>query len=550
MVRRVGATPASAAGERGIHTGQMAASVHVTDHPALPDGPVVVAEIERKFEVGEGFVVPEVSDLPGVGGVAEPASQHLDATYFDTADLRLEANELTLRRRTGGDDAGWHLKRPRSGGDRDEIREPLGRSAEAVPASLRALVAIYARGAELEPVVRLVNERIVHRVLDTQGAVLAELAEDDVTASRPGPGAKTGVTTAWRELEVELVDGDHQLLAALVERVCQAGAVPSDSPSKLSRALGVLATGPRATRPTAPAGITPKSAGGVLLIHLTEQIEKLKAHDPLVRADRPDAVHQMRVATRRLRSALATYRPLVDREITDPIRAELRWLGAVLGAARDAEVTRDHLTDLVGTQPPELVLGPVAARIVTALGTRYRKAHDAVLVELDGHRYFDLLDSLDRLIIAPPFTEQTAGKADDVLLPLVAKTWKRTRTLVRAAHAEADPVRHDLLLHEVRKAAKRARYAAESLIPTHGKPATRWAARMEAVQEVLGEHQDSVVIRQELRALAVAAHLDGENAFTYGRLHGLERNRAEATEARFEQVWSQARDPALRRWLK
>ncbi|HEX2807879.1 MAG TPA: CYTH and CHAD domain-containing protein, partial [Kineosporiaceae bacterium] len=522
------------------------------DQPPAADGPVVVAEIERKFEVDEGFVLPDVSDLPGIGGVAEPRKQHLDATYFDTADLRLEANKLTLRRRTGGDDAGWHLKRPRTGGDRDEIREPLGRATKNVPPSLQALVAVHARGAAIEPVVRLVNDRIVHRVLDEQGAVLAELAEDDVTASRPGPGGKDGkhgVTTAWRELEVELVGGDLDLLAALVDRVRQAGAVPSNSPSKLSRALGVLATGPRASRPTAPAEIKPKSAGGVLLAHLIEQIAKLKAQDPLVRADEQDAVHQMRVACRRLRSALATYRPLVDREITEPIRAELQWLGGVLGAARDTEVTRDHLTALVAAEPPDLVLGPVAARIVTALGTRYRKAHDAALVELDGRRYFDLLDSLDRLITAPPFTEQAGRRADDVVLPLVARTWKRTRRLVNAAHAESDPARHDPLLHEVRKAAKRARYAAESLIPTHGKPAKRWAARMEAIQEVLGDHQDSVVIRQELRALAVAAHLDGENGFSYGRLHALEQNRANDTERRFEQVWAEALDPAQRRWL-
>jgi CHAD domain-containing protein len=527
----------------------MASSAHSSDHHPDRTAPLVVAEIERKFEVGEGFALPDVSDLPSVGGVAEPRSQHLDATYFDTADLRLAANKLTLRRRTGGDDAGWHLKRPRTDGDRDEIREPLGRSAKTVPPSLQALVAVHTRGAALEPVARLVNDRIVHRVLDADGAVLAELAEDDVTASRPGAPGHADLSTAWRELEVELVGGDNDLLTALVERVCAAGAVPSDSPSKLSRALGVLATGPRAARPKPPAEISPKTAGGVLLAHLTEQVDKLKSQDPLVRADEHDAVHQMRVAARRLRSALATYRPLLDREVTDPIRVELQWLGGVLGGARDAEVTREHLTALVGVQPPDLVLGPVAARIVTALGTRYRKAHDEVLVELDGRRYFDLLDSLDRLITEPPFTEQAQGPADDVLLPLVAKTWKRTRRLVGAAHTESDPVRHDLVLHDVRKAAKRARYAAESLIPTHGKPAERWAARMEAVQEVLGKHQDSVVIRQELRAMAVAAHLDGENAFTYGRLHALEQNRGDETEGRFGQVWGKARGKRLRRWL-
>ena len=285
--------------------------------------------------------------------------------------------------------------------------------------------------------------------------------------------------------------------------------------------------------------------------HLAEHVRRMRAYDPLVRADADDAVHQMRVATRRLRSSLATFRPLFDRGVTDPLRDELQWLGEVLGAARDAEVIRDRLRELVAAEPGDLVLGPVQARIVTTLGTRYRAAHDAVLAELDGPRYAALLASLDRLLADPPLTPAARRPAGRVLRPLVARTWQRMCRLHDAVLAvpSDDVPRRDAALHELRKAAKRARYAGEAMVPAHGRPARRWAARMESVQEVLGTHQDTVVIRTTLRELGVAAHLDGENAFTYGRLHALEQARAEAGTVDHRPQWERAADPRLHRWL-
>jgi CHAD domain-containing protein len=513
----------------------------------MASAPVVVTEIERKFEPGPGFRLPDLSGLPGVAGVSEPKLHELDATYFDSEDLRLVRNKITLRRRTGGDDAGWHLKRPRVDGDRDELRAPLGRSARNVPPQLRAPVEVHLRGAKLVPVVRLATARTVRHLLDADGAVLAEVAQDDVTASLPAADGGSTAASTWHELEVELVGGDHALLDAVVRRVVDAGAPPSSSASKLSRALGDRLPNPA---PELPKGVGRKGAGAVLLDHLGEHVTRLKRNDPLVRVDQHDAVHQMRVATRRLRSALATYRPLVDRAVTDPLREELTWLGEVLGHARDAEVIRDELRDLVGGQPPELVFGPVSERIATALGARYRSAHAEVLVTLNGARYFALLDGLDRLLTDPPLTDAARADADAALRPLVARTFNRMRALVGAARAETDPRHRDELLHEVRKAAKRARYAGESLVAMHGRYAKEWAGRMEAIQESLGEHQDSVVIRAELLALAGAAHAAGEDTFSYGRLHALEQARAQATRSRFDDLWNAARKKRLHAWLR
>jgi CHAD domain-containing protein len=513
-------------------------------------GPTAVAEIERKFDVDAGFRLPDLTGLPGVARVAPPQEQGLDATYFDTADLRLAGNRITLRRRTGGEDAGWHLKRP-SGGERSELHAPLGRSTRTVPAVLRTPVEVVLRGAALGPVVRLQTTRTVHRLVDDAGQVLAEVAQDDVTASAPASGRKAAASSQhWQEVEVELIGGDRDLLAAVVERIQDAGARPSPSPSKLSRALGDRGLPrPVPPEPGTVEGVTEGSAGAVLLAHLTQQVRRLQDQDPLVRADQDDAVHQMRVATRRLRSALATYRPLLDRTVTDPIRDELQWLGTALGGPRDAEVIRDHLRGMIEAEPPELVLGPVVERIVTSMDARYRAAHDEALVDLGQQRYFDLLDTLDELVTRPPLTEAAHRDPDDVLLALAAGSYRRIRKLVRQSRRTDDPAEHDVLLHEVRKAAKRARYAGESMAATYGQHAKAWAAAMEAIQEALGEHQDSVVIRAELLELARQAQLAGEPSFSYGRLHAMEQNRAADTETRFEHAWRDASRKKLHRWL-
>jgi len=136
------------------------------------------AEIERKYEVDAASVLPSLQDLPGVTWVDAPVEQSLDAVYFDTADLTLAAHRITLRRRTGGDDAGWHLKLPsgvegRAPDERPEVHEPLGTDPELVPAGLQQRVRIYVRDRVLVPIVRLRNHRIVHVLRGDNGAVLA-----------------------------------------------------------------------------------------------------------------------------------------------------------------------------------------------------------------------------------------------------------------------------------------------------------------------------------------------------------------------------------------
>jgi CHAD domain-containing protein len=504
------------------------------------------AEIELTFDADEGFALPDLRDLPGVAQVAPPQVRDLEAVYYDTADYRLAAHRHTLRRRTGGHDAGWHLKRPRSDGFRDELQEPLGDEA-AVPPALRRFVEVHVRGAQLAPVVRLSTRRTATELLDAAGSVLAEIAQDDVTAELPALPALTGrdgevrpgEVVRWSEIEAELVRGDLDLLEAVRTRLLAAGARLSDSPSKLARALGDRV-------PVAPAAAgVPGTAGTALLAYVRGQVADLLVQDPLVRADAHDAVHQMRVACRRLRAVLAAFRPVVDAAGVEPVRAELKWLGEVLGQARDAEVVRDRLLAAVAAEPPELVLGPVERFVTETFSTRYRTAHDAVLEALGSERYFALLDALDALATTAPRGQRASASAKKVLRRQLARTYRRTRRLVEDARAASGEHREELF-HEVRKSAKRARYAGDAATAVLGEQARSYAKAMKAVQEVLGEHQDGVVAGAALRELAVAAHQAGENAFTYGRLHGLEQAAGERALARFDETWHDARRARVR----
>lgn len=523
-------------------------------------------EVERKFDVAPDVALTGLEGLPGVVSVAAPAVHELDATYFDTADLALLGAGITLRRRTGGEDAGWHLKLPVTKGERTEIGLPLdphdaagdppGDAAggveggsRAVPEELLTRVRAFVRDRPVTPVATLRSRRTVHRVLDERGESLAEISDDVVTAQSLGDGGANGSATlsTWREWEVELEEGDHDLLAAAGELLASLGATVSERSAKLERALDGRT--PAVQMPVFADLTEASPAGEVLQAHLVDHIDTLRRYDDRVRVDQPDAVHKMRVATRRLRSALSTFRPLLDRSVTDPIRDELRWLAGVLGVARDAEVQRARFAEVIRSEPDELVMGPVARWIDRDWAQRHRTAHDALVRVLDEPRYFALLESLERLAIAPPFTDLAAEPADTVLTKRVRRAYRRLRDEVRAVRAAATPQERDHLLHEARKDAKRLRYAAEAVEPAFGAPAKDLAGAAEDLQEVLGEHQDSVVARENLREMAVRAHLDGENVFSFGRLHALEQARADQAERQFEGAWEALSAKRLRGWL-
>jgi CHAD domain-containing protein len=488
-------------------------------------------EIERKFDVPASFTLPLLTGLPGVAGVTGPEERLLEAVYHDTPDLRLARARVTLRRRTGGPDEGWHVKLPAADGARWELHSPLGRATRTPPRAVQAPVRGLVRTARLAPVARLQTRRQVTSLCDAAGRVLVELADDVVTATAmaAAPGEPATVVT-WREVEAELVDGDQELLAAVGERLMEGGAHPSASASKLSRVLAfrLSAIAGNGAGPVAGKG-SRKTAGAVVITALREQVEALQQADLLVRSDQPDGVHQLRVACRRLRSILAAFRTVLDRAQTDPVREELRWLGQEVSHVRDGEVALGHLRELVRRQPVELVLGPVAARLQQAEIQNAEAGRTAALRALGDDRYLRMVDGLVGLLRTPPLTADADEPAARVLARAVDRAGKRLLGSIEATRP--DPA--GTALHEVRKAAKGARYTAEVAVPVLGKRAEKATKKMKQVQELLGDRQDTVVTREFCRTIGLAASAAGENAWTYGRLHGLEEARAATASAAF-----------------
>lgn len=486
-------------------------------------------EAERKFEVEPSTPLPDFARLPEVAAVSDPVVEELDGTYFDLPDLRLADGGVTLRKRTGGRDEGWHLKVPAADDSRTEFQHPLG-DGSAVPAELLDPVKGLVRNGHLSPIVRIRTLRTVYRLFDAERHVLAEVADDTVTAQvldDPG-GAEV---SSWREIEVELVEGGDELLPAASRELERCGATPARTRSKLRHALG-----DRLPEPQPPPQGKKVSAADVIQPALRDHLRGLRDADRGIRLGTPDSVHQARVAARRLRSVLREYRPLFDRAVTEPLRDELRWFGVVLGAARDAEVLRERLLEAVHAQPDELVLGPVAARIDSTMAARERDADAEMRALLDSDRYFALLDALERLVSDPPWTPKAAKPARKVMPRRVHRTWLRVRDLVDSGAA----------LHEIRKAAKRARYAGETAAPALGKPAEKYAKAMKRLQTVLGEHQDAVVAQDALRQMGAQAHQAGENGFTFGVLHDAEVARAANAAADHHAVYVRAAKSARR----
>jgi CHAD domain-containing protein len=506
---------------------------------------VSVNETEAKYEADPETVLPPLDDLPQVAVTATPAATILEAVYYDTPDLRLLRAGITLRRRTGGADAGWHLKLPVAGRTREEIRLPLESppSPRAVPRELSGLVLARSRGAALAPVATVSTRRQTVNLLDAAGNVLAEVADDRVSARRQQGAA---AADSWREVEVELAEGDSALLMAVDDVLRQHGLHPSGRSAKLERVLGseLPTQGPTAELTVG----TP--AHLVVTGYLAAQVDELVALDPMVRRFRPDSVHQMRIATRRLRSTLRAFGAVLRRDATDRIAGELKWLGDALGQERDAEVLASHLRGQQEQTAAAQLIGPVAARIGAHFARADAAARAAVLTALDSERYTALLDGLDALIADPPLGPAGHEPAGAALTFAVARCYARTRRRMRRAFAAPAGPGRDVALHDARKAAKRARYAAEAASPVAGSDAQQFAKRMKNVQSVLGAYQDTVIARQLERNLGVAAHLASENAFSYGMFYERDACDARMLADIAAKTWRKSSRRRYRLWLR
>jgi CHAD domain-containing protein len=490
-------------------------------------------EVERTYDVDSTTVLPTMVGVEGVARVGQAVELELEAVYFDTVGLDLARRGVTVRRRTGGADAGWHLKLPGVGDARIELRRPLGRATRAVPGPLVEPVRALVRARQLVPVARIATRRLEHALLDAGDAVLARVCDDHVRTEQLHVGDRLD---EWREWEVELVAGDEHFLDRVEEVLRAAGAERAQATSKLARTLADHL--PPAPSPMRKKALRRSTAGVAVTQMVARQVDRLLERDRRVRAGEDGSVHKMRIAARRLRSALKTYGPLFeDTAATDWLGQELRWLGQSLGPARDAQVLRERLVELVAAEPDHLVLGPVAALIDDDLRSAARDAREATLAALGNERYYRLLDGLDELVGAPAFTAEARKPARKVFPRLLHRDAKRFRRSAKQVRRTGSREEHDVALHDARKKAKRLRYAAESMTPVLGKQADELGASVKAIQRVLGQFQDTVMSRRFLRDHGARAHVEGHNGFTYGRLHMREEARAEGAVREFEEAW-------------
>ncbi|MFC7850811.1 CHAD domain-containing protein [Arthrobacter sp. NPDC057388] len=531
-------------------------------------------ETEKKYDVDAGTALPDLAAIPGVGRVGEPHEVRLEAIYFDTADLVLAGRGITLRRRSGGADAGWHVKLPpgpardEGPGPRQEIHAPLGQ-ADVVPGKLLAHLHAYLRGSDPVPVARLNTRRTTHALYGDDGVHLADLADDTVEAELlQGAGQEaTDRTQQWREWELELVHGQREVFAAAEAVLAEAGARPSAHGSKLRRALGQSGVPGQAAAPgkvpqetdnggKQPGGAIPGKkwpASAVVSEYLAGQISEILANDARVRLEEPDAVHAMRSATRRVRSALGVYRKLYGRAAVGRIRDELKWLGRILGTPRDAEVMQDRLRISVGKLPPGEPADDVKRRIERELGARldagYRRTQEVLLTD----RYFRLLDDLEDFRDHPPVRPAASAPARKAAGKLVGKSARRLRRAHKSARQVKDGAAerpgmelrdatvHETALHQVRKDAKRLRHAAETLDPVFGRRAARLAKAAHKQQKILGDHHDGVMARIFLGKLAGGPDLPEPVAAAYAALLKREEKSAAKAEAKYRKAHRKSR---------
>jgi CHAD domain-containing protein len=253
-------------------------------------------------------------------------------------------------------------------------------------------------------------------------------------------------------------------------------------------------------------------------------------------------------AAGRRRAALREFRELFGDGRTEHLSAELRWLGQELGGARDQEVLPELFHQHLDEIPVESVLGPVRARITGHFAPALAEAQGRVREVLDSPRYAQMLEEFESFLRNAPSTEDAERPAKDVLPRIVRRSQRRVERRMRAAYDAAPPER-DRALHEARKAAKRARYAAETGALVLGKQPRKSAKALQKVQSSLGEHQDTVVARQALRTLALRAYAKGENAYTYGLLHGRLAARGEQVARRARRDWRRANRRKRTAWM-
>ncbi len=492
-------------------------------------------EIELKFDVPANHPAPAFTTIESVANISQPTTVELNATYFDTESLDLASNRMTLRRRVGGDDQGWHLKQPalaKLGGvnTRREIQVSFDDAPVDgnVPDELLGPVLAITRRRQLRPVAAISTVRTNTELLDAGGKRIAVFCEDLVTAQSLLPD---GPSQTWSEWEFELIDGtgsrkgDRKLLKQVQTLLTDAGAHRSTSQSKLARAIGST---PFVGKPHL--GRKP-TALELIVTDIAVHRNTLVAMDPQVRLDAYDAVHQMRVATRKLRSVLTSFPTVLDANRTGLMNGELRLFAQILGAARDSEVQLAIATDQLAG---ETASAKLRAALIDAEEAIHERALATAHSAMSSDRYFALLDSIDDVIASPPGGAHADAPARKIVEHAISNVRKQIRVDQQTLSTLSErSTEWQEQLHTIRKRAKMLRYVAEAAEPLERKEFQTASRAAKKVQTVLGNYNDSRINRARLATLVAQSSFDAADMFTLGRIDAREQANGERALAQY-----------------
>lgn len=474
--------------------------------PIRRHSPALSSKLEReiKLAIDPGF------RLPSLPGISLPR-RLLTSTYYDTPQYDLAHAGITLRHRVERGKKAWQLKLPLMK-DRQEVEMVDGQSIP--PATFRDLLFLHLGPRQLAQVATLRVWRAGVRVRMDKAPV-ADVTIDHVSVVKNG-----AVLQRFRELEIEQVNGKENTLPDLERQLRRAGAENHDGRPKLFRALSLPAPSPEPPPgPDAPVLDHVKRA-------LARHLRWLLAHDPGTRLGRePESLHQMRVATRQLRAVLRAARPLLLPEWADSLQDELRWLGQLLGPARDLDVQlayfREESAALDARDRRPL------AQFIAHLETQRNHVQEVLLRELKSARYLDLIRRLQQATVDPTVVESAVTLHD-----LATRAFKKLRKVIRQVGSSLSSAK----IHEIRIKTKRARYATELAEPVVGKPATRFIKKARVVQDVLGMHQDALQAEAHVRAFLKQSS-SVRAAFVAGRMVERQRERRAKASKEMRTLW-------------
>ncbi len=430
----------------------------------------VLTEREVKFEVLPGFALPDHLGTPLPPRV-------FTSTYFDSANHRLGKLGITLRRRVERGKGTWQLKIP-SGDNRIELEIHSG--SRHIPSLFQDLLIAFFRKSEPVQLGKLRTWRTGVGI-QKEATPLAEVTLDSVALIK-----ENKILGRFQEVEVEYQQRKPNQWQGVRKALEKAGAKIKSLQPKIFQVLQL----PYPEEFTSPDSNA--SASLHIQFRLHSLLHQMLLHDPGTRLGQDrEALHQMRVATRRIRSLLRTVAPILEPDWTKVIKDEVRWVGSLLGGVRDWDVLLEYFRreffDFQGQEQRTL------QRILDSFETQRQVARTRMLEGLGSDRYLNFLTHLEQTL------PQLPTQSDHPPIPELAK---KTFRKLEAAVDSTDGLLTAQGLHRIRISTKRARYAVELAEPFLGKVAKRFIHQAKLFQDLLGQHQDAVVAEHQLMGLS------------------------------------------------